>query len=144
MKEPGLHLSLLPAGDGPHKSNQSCHWQESSSRTASPWCTTLPSVYTRDIQAWALQTPNGTIIQPLPCTAQTVGGKPISQYDGTRSSTETLFCSHAVAICKFAISNLHGEMGLPQSNPDYSLNGRYSVFKRLSECVMFDFVSNQQ
>lgn len=98
---------------------QSCHWQESSSRTTSPWCTSTPSyVYLWHAGMGATKPPWHNDPATFPLRAQTVGGKPVFVYGGTHFSSETLFHSHAATTLKFAIPSLHGE-SLPQLNPGY-------------------------
>lgn len=120
MKEPGLHLSLLPASDGPHKSSS---------------ILPLTGILFKDnlalVQQYSLRcvpvtcrhghykTPVAQLSIHYSHMAQTVGGKPIFQYGGTRFSAKILYHSHAATICKFAIMSLHGEMSLPPLNPDY-------------------------
>lgn len=86
--------------------------------------------------------PHGTIIQPLSLTAQTVGGKPVFLYGGTRLSAETLFHSHAATIMKSAVTNLQVYPG--ETPATATFKGNYSILNQLSECVKFDFLSNQQ
>ena len=144
MKEPGLHLSLLPASDGPHKSSSILPL------TGILFKDKLAVVRRSSLQCVPVTCRHGHYKPSMaqlsihcPRTAQTVGGKPIFQYCGTRLSTETLFHSHAATICKYAITSLHGETSFPRLNPA-TLKGNYSVLNQLSECVLFDFVSNQQ
>lgn len=120
MKEPGLHLSLLPASDGPHKSSSILPL------TGILFKDNLALVHQYSLQCVPVtcrhghyKTPMAQLSIQFPRTAQTVGGKPIFKYGGTRFSAETLFLSHAATICKFAIRSLHGEMSLPRLNPDY-------------------------
>lgn len=120
MKEPGLHLSLLPASDGPHKSSSILPL------TGILFKDNFASVPQYSLQCVPVtcrhghyKTPMAQLSSHSPHTAQTVGGKPVFLYSGTRFSAETPFHSHAATICKFAITSLHGEMSLPQLNPDY-------------------------
>lgn len=110
---PSCQLVMAPINQA-----QSCHWQESSSRTTfalvRQCCLQCVPVTCRHGH---YKTPMAQLSIQFPCTAQTVGGKPMFQYGGTRFSAETLFHSHAATICKFAITSLHGEMSLPRLNP---------------------------
>lgn len=120
MKEPGLHPSLLPASDGPHKSSSILPL------TGILFKDNLALVRQCSLQCVPVTCRRGPYKNPMaqlsihvPRTAQTAGGEPIFQYHGTRFSAETLFHSHAATICKFAITSLHREMSLPRLNPDY-------------------------
>lgn len=121
MKEPELHLSLLPASDGPHKSSSILPL------TGILFKDNLALVHQYSLQCVPVtcrhghyKTPMAQLSSHFPHTAQTVGGKPLFQSDSSRFAAETLFHSHAATICKFAITSLHGEMSLPRPNPDYS------------------------
>lgn len=125
---------------------QSCHWQESSSRTPSPWCTTTPPMCTCDMQAWALQNPHGTIIQPL------------SPSEHKQWEVSPYFCMAALISserqCSTHMQQLHSNLPYQACMerwvyPSWTLatatwKGNYSVLNWLSECVTFDFLSNQQ
>lgn len=146
-RSPGSTCPTCQPVMAPINQAQSCHWQESSSRTTSLWCGSTPSsVYLWHAGMGTTKPPVAQLSIHCPRTAQTVGGKPVFQYGGSGFAAETLFHSHAATICKFAITSLHGEMSLPRLNPD-DCDLKVELLSNESivwMCFVWFFVSNQQ